>query len=70
MGPIPAVSALGLPVIVVPAGFATDGLPVGITFLGRLWSEPTLIRIAYAFEQAAEARRTPRLESQRAGVGW
>jgi amidase len=35
-------------------------LPVGITFMGRAWSEPTLIRLAYAFEQATRARRAPR----------
>ena len=44
----------------VPAGFDSDGLPVGITFLGP-WSEPTLIKIAYAFEQASKARRPPTL---------
>ncbi len=48
----------GYPLISVPAGFA-DGLPVGITFMGRAWSEPTLIRLAYAFEQKSLARRAP-----------
>jgi amidase len=52
----PAVS--GYPHITVPAGFYR-GLPMGISFYGRAWSEPTLIRIAYAFEQATKARRTP-----------
>jgi amidase len=35
-------------------------LPVGIVFMGRAWSEPTLIAIAYGFEQAAKARKPPR----------
>ena len=42
----------------MPTGFAA-GLPVGITFFGRAWSEPTLIRLAYAFEKASQARRPP-----------
>ena len=49
----------GYPLITVPAGYAF-GLPVGITFMGRAYSEPTLIRLAYAFEQATKARRAPR----------
>ncbi len=48
----------GYPLVSVPAG-AAMGLPVGITFMGRAWSEPTLIKLAYAFEQATKARRTP-----------
>ena len=53
---MPAVS--GYPHITVPAGFAF-GLPVGVSFFGAAWSEPTLIRVAYAFEQATRARRVP-----------
>ena len=49
----------GYPLISVPAGYAY-GLPVGITFMGRAWSEPTLIRIAHAFELAAGVRQPPR----------
>ena len=49
----------GYPNITVPAGFI-DGLPVGISFFGRAWSEPVLIRVAYAFEQAAKIRKAPR----------
>ena len=50
----------GYPHITVPAGFA-HGLPVGISFFGTAWSEPVLLRLAFAFEQAAKARRPPRL---------
>jgi amidase len=45
----------GYPAICVPAGYVS-GLPVGITFMGAAWSEPTLIALAYAFEQACQAR--------------
>jgi amidase len=48
----------GYPNINVPAGFIF-GLPVGISFFGRAWSEPTLIKLAYAFEQAAKWRKPP-----------
>lgn len=49
----------GYPSITVPAGWAF-GLPLGISFIGPAWSEPKLIRLAYAFEQATKARRAPR----------
>jgi len=48
----------GYPHITVPAGY-TFGLPVGFSFVGRAWSEPTLLRLAYAFEQATKVRRAP-----------
>lgn len=48
----------GYPNINVPAGFVR-GLPVGISFFGKAYSEPVLIRIAYAFEQATRFRRAP-----------
>ena len=49
----------GYPHITVPAG-DVFGLPVGISFFGRAWSEPILLKIAYAFEQAAMARKSPK----------
>jgi len=49
----------GYPNITVPAGWAF-GLPLGISFMGPAWSEPKLIRLAYAFEQATKARKPPR----------
>ena len=49
----------GYPAITVPAGYAF-GLPVGVTFMGRAFSEPKLIQLAYAFEQATRLRRAPR----------
>src|SRR5262245_1686264 len=54
---VPAVA--GYPHITVPGGFAFE-LPVGISFFGRAWSEPTLFKLAYAFEHATKARRPPR----------
>jgi amidase len=48
----------GYPSITVPAG-QISGLPVGISFFGRAWSEPKLLRVAFAFEQATKARRLP-----------
>ncbi len=48
----------GYPDITVPMGFVF-GLPVGISFFGRAWSEPTLIKLAYAFEQSTQMRKPP-----------
>ena len=48
----------GYPNVTVPAG-EIQGLPVGISFFGPAWSEPVVITIAYAFEQATKARRKP-----------
>jgi amidase len=48
----------GYPNITVPAGFV-HGLPVGISFFGKAWSEPTLLKFAYAFEQATLFRKAP-----------
>jgi amidase len=49
----------GFPDLVVPAGFTTDHLPVGLSFLGRAFSEGTLLSVGYAFEQLTHARRLP-----------
>ena len=56
----------GYPSVQVPAGFTagagtaeTPDYPIGATFTGRAWSEPTLLRLAYAYEQASQARRPP-----------
>lgn len=53
-----AAAVAGYPNINVPAGFFF-GLPVGISFFGRAWSEPTLIKLAYSFEQATKFRKPP-----------
>jgi amidase len=53
-----AAAVAGYPDITVPAGFVF-GLPVGISFFGRAWSEPTLFKIAYGFEQMTKARKPP-----------
>jgi amidase len=54
-----AAAVAGYPNINVTAGFLR-GLPVGISFFGRAWSEPTLLKIAYSFEQLTKARQKPR----------
>lgn len=51
----------GFPDVQVPAGFTTDGLPVALSFLGRAYSEPTLLGFAYAYEQATNKRLPPKL---------
>jgi amidase len=52
-------SFLGLPAITVPGGFTPAGLPVGVELLGRSFSEPTLFRLAYSYEQGTRNRRPP-----------
>ena len=55
----------GFPSIVVPAGFSKPtetaplGVPIGVEFTGRPWSEATLIKLAYAFEQTTKFRQPP-----------
>jgi amidase len=53
-----AAAVAGYPNITVPAGLVF-GLPIGISFFGRAWSEPTLLKIAFAFEQQTNARQRP-----------
>jgi amidase len=53
-----AAAVAGYPDITVPAGFI-NGLPVGVSFFGRAWSEPTLLKIVYGFEQATKVRNPP-----------
>ncbi len=52
-------SILGFPAMTVPAGFTTDGLPVGIEFMARPFAEATLFRLGYAYEQGTHRRRPP-----------
>jgi len=49
----------GYPSITVPAGHVF-GLPVGVSFFGRAYSEPTLLKLAFAFEQATKVRQPPK----------
>lgn len=51
--------ALRFPAITVPAGFTADGLPIGLELMGREYSEPVLLKLAYAYEQGTHHRRPP-----------
>jgi Asp-tRNA(Asn)/Glu-tRNA(Gln) amidotransferase A subunit family amidase len=50
---------LGFPALTVPAGFTTDGLPVGLEFMGRPFTEAMLLKLGYAYEQGTHHRRPP-----------
>jgi amidase len=52
-------AASGLPALSVPAGFTDDGLPIGVEFLGRPWSESDLLKVAYGWEQTSKLRKPP-----------
>jgi amidase len=51
--------ALGFPALTVPAGFTTDGLPVGLEFMGRPYAEAAMFKFAYAYEQKTHHRKPP-----------
>ncbi|MXZ59527.1 MAG: glutamyl-tRNA amidotransferase [Acidobacteria bacterium] len=57
--PVRLANMSGFPDLIVPAGFTGGGLPVGISFLGRAFSEPRLLALGYAFEQRVRAHRVP-----------
>ncbi|GHI00327.1 amidase family protein [Neobacillus kokaensis] len=52
----------GFPAISVPAGFSDNGLPVGLELLGKEFDEPTLIKLAYAYQEGTKHRKAPELE--------
>jgi Asp-tRNA(Asn)/Glu-tRNA(Gln) amidotransferase A subunit family amidase len=56
------------PTITVPMGFSSDGIPAGVAFLGLPYSEPTLIKLAYAYEQATHHRKPPATTPALSGV--
>jgi Asp-tRNA(Asn)/Glu-tRNA(Gln) amidotransferase A subunit family amidase len=60
-------STTGLPAIVLPAGLNGEGLPLALEFLGRPFSEPKLIELAYGYEQASRARVAPRIAPHLSG---
>jgi len=57
----------GLPAVLVPAGVNAEGLPIALEFLGRPFSEPTLLALAYAYEQASHKGVAPKSTPHLAG---
>jgi aspartyl-tRNA(Asn)/glutamyl-tRNA(Gln) amidotransferase subunit A len=56
-------NALGLPVLAVPCGFSSDGLPISVQLVGRPFDEISILRLGHAYEQAAGWRRhAPKLD--------
>jgi amidase len=60
---------IGFPAMTVPAGFTADGLPVGLELMGRAFAEPTLFRLAYAYEQGTHHRKPPQTTPALRGDG-
>ena len=58
------VNMIGVPAVVVPAGFYASGLPFGLEFSGRPWTDGDLLAVAYAWEQATHLRKPPILVEQ------
>ena len=58
----------GFPGVAVPAGYYTSGTPFAVMFVGRLWDEARLLKLAFAFERSAHARRVPKLVEQPAAL--
>jgi amidase len=56
-------SRAGYPSIVVPSGYTSAGAPFGVTFSAKAYQEPTLIKLAYAYEQHYKVRKAPSLKS-------
>ena len=54
----------GQPAFTVPMGFSTDNLPAGLQFLGKMYDEPTLIKLAYSYEQGTKHRKPPLLSKK------
>ena len=52
----------GQPAFTVPMGFMEGNRPTGIEFLGRMYSEPTLIKLSYSYEQGTKHREPPKLK--------
>jgi len=55
------VSVVGYPAITVPAGYSSEGLPIGLQIVSKPWTEEKLLSMAYAFEQATTVRKAPKL---------
>jgi amidase len=54
----------GQPAFTVPMGFSSDNLPAGLQFLGRMYDEPTLIKLTYSYEQGTQHRRPPMVQKK------